>query len=370
MQGIEDIFGIYTRPEGPRTYKHPRQRIKPQIVGNRKGQYQRGMESGSGEPEESGKSQSEDLIDRDTLCLPDFAQNDVVHGGDGRFGSVARQYFQSSESNATERLVQLKTQLREASTYDFWGLLMEEMCDITGAQCGFVAKRMLVDDQDSAVEMPPLGEPGSCLMGVAFYVNNGADVKNLRRDYRYHAYGTPCAYMKHDKVFVIPERMNEFIPDNPNEMPWKQSEAFIGVPLFSEGMNFAHFGLIWSSEGASKRKLGWTFIEMFLHSLEDMILKRILEGRGFAKPVDLHNSAPAKVIPLSAITATQSLQPYARNLSHELRTPMQGVIGMLDIMHSTVLDAISNQSSDKVREIFINLRNHIETVQGKSLRII
>jgi hypothetical protein len=242
---------------------------------------------------------------------------------------------------------------------------MEEMCDILGSQCGFVAKRMLVDDQDSAVEMPALGEPGSCLMGVAFYINNGADVKELYRDYRYHAYGTPCAYMRHDKVFIVPERMTEFIRDNPNPMPWKKSEAFIGLPLFAEGKCFAHFGMMWSSEGASKRKLGWPFIEMFMHSLEDIILQRILEGRGFVKEVAPPESTPAKVIPLSAITASQSLKPYARSLSHELRTPMQGVVGMLDIMYATVLDAIQNQQSDRTRNVFEELRNHIEVVQGK-----
>jgi hypothetical protein len=366
MQEMNELLEFSTRPLGPRTFKPHRQRIRPRVVRDIKGQPLRGVGNEAME-EEPGDSQSESLIDRDTLCLPDFANNDVVHGGDVRFKQVARRYFpSSSESNATERLVRLKSRLRQASTHDFWSLLMEEMCDITGAQCGFVAKRMLVDDQNSAVEMPELGEPGSCLMGVAFYVNNGVDVKELYRDYRYHAYGTPCAHMKHDKVFIVPERMNEFILNNPNEMPWEQSEAFIGLPLFSEGKNFAHFGLIWSSEGAPKRKLGWNYIEMFLHSLEDMILQRILEGRGFAKDVAPHDSVSAKVIPLSAITATQSLRPYARSLSHELRTPMQGVVGMLDIMYSTVLDAISNQSSDRVREVFTVLKNHIETVQGKS----
>jgi len=212
---------------------------------------------------------------------------------------------------------------------------------------------MLVDDQDSAVEMPELGEPGSCLMGVAFYLNNGADVKQLYRDYRYHAYGTPCAHMKHDKVFIIPEKMADFIRNNPNSMPWKRSEAFIALPLFAEGRCFAHFGMIWSSEGASKR------------TLEDMILQRILEGRGFAKEVAPPESTPAKVIPLSAITASQSLKPYARSLSHELRTPMQGVVGMLDIMYSTVLEAIGNQQTDRTRGVFEELKNHIEVVQGK-----
>jgi hypothetical protein len=176
---------------------------------------------------------------------------------------------------------------------------------------------------------------------------------------------SPCAHMKHDKVFVIPERMLEFVPNSPNAFPWKQSEAFIGVPLFHDGKSFAHFGMIWSLEGASKRQLSWSFIEMFMHSLEDMILQRILEGRGFAKEPAAPRSTPARIIPLDAITASQSLKPYARSLSHELRTPMQGVVGMLDIMHSTVMDAMETQTSEVAKAVFEELKTNIETVQGK-----
>lgn len=306
-------------------------------------------------------------IDRATICLPDYGHDRAAHCGDAGFSDTLHQYYDCPESNATERLVKLKERARAASTYDFWTILMEEMCDITGAQCGFVAKRILVDDQNTAVEMPALGDPGSCLMGVAFYVNDGRDNRNLSRDYQYHAYGSPCAYMRHDKVFVIPERMKEFVTNNPNTLPWT-SEAFIGVPLFSEGKSFAHFGMIWSVEGASKRKLSWGFIEMFLHSLEDMILQRILEGRSFAKEAPSpknQDNASTRIIPLSAITAAQSLKPYARSLSHELRTPMQGVVGMLEIMYSTVLDAIRDQKSEKTRAVFSELKDNIELVQGK-----
>lgn len=316
------------------------------------------------------ESTADNLIDRTTLCLPHLRKDVVVHRGDEGFKDILRLYCPSAESNASERLVELKSKLRAASTHEFWAILMEGVCDILGAQCGFVAKRMLVDDQDSAVEMPALGEPGSCLMGVALYINNGADVKRLYRDYRYHAYGTPCAQMKHDKVFIIPERMNEFIRNSPNALPWKQSEAYIGLPLFAEGKCIGHFGVLWSSEGASKKMLSWPFIEMFMHSLEDQILQRILEGRGFVKEVAPPESRPAKVIPLAAITASQSLKPYARSLSHELRTPMQGVVGMLDIMYSTVVDAIATQQSDRARSVFEELKNHIEVVQDSSRRAV
>jgi hypothetical protein len=171
--------------------------------------------------------------------------------------------------------------------------------------------------------------------------------------------------MKHDKVFLIPERMSEFVPDSPSPLPWKRSEAFIGVPLFSDGKCFAHYACIWSLEGAAKRKLSWTYIEMFLHSLEDLVLQRILEGRGFAKQPAAPQSTLARVIPLDAITASQSLKPHARSLSHELRTPMQGVVGMLEIMHSTVAESIASQESPLVKSIFEELRSNIELVQGK-----
>ncbi|KAH6671129.1 HHK17, histidine kinase-group VII protein [Halenospora varia] len=373
MHEIRSLLdSVEARPPAPRTYRPLRQRYRNWAEGRNKSHPMRW--SGDEKMEESNavSQQAETLIDRASLCLPDFARDSIVHGGDAGFTEVLQQYFPTHESNATDRLVDLKCRLKCASTHDFWAILLEEMCDITGSQCGFVAKRMLVDDQNSAVEMPELGEPGSCLMGVAFYINNGSDVKDLYRDYRYHAYGTPCAHMRHDKVFIVPERMSEFLPNNPNanSLPWKTSEAFIGVPLFSVGKCFAHFGLVWSSEGAAKRKLGWSFIEMFLHSLEDMISQRVEEGRDFAKEAAAPESVPAKVIPLSAITASQSLKPYARSLSHELRTPMQGVVGMLDIMYSTVLDAIADQQSDRVREVFKDLKGHIETVQDSSRRAV
>ncbi|RDL36815.1 HHK17, histidine kinase-group VII protein [Venustampulla echinocandica] len=358
---------LEARPNGPRTFRRLRQRVKHRIERDTKSEPSRC--SGDEEMGENDESPAEALNDRATLCLPDFARDSILHGGDERFKPALRQYYPSSESNAAEGLVNLKSRLKNASTHDFWGILVKGMCDIIGSQCAFVSKRMLVDDPDTGIEMPPLGEPGSCLMAIAFYVDNGAGVKELYRDYQYHAYGSPCAHMRHDKVFLIPERMTEFLPNNPIVMPWKQSEAFIGVPLFSEGKCFAHFGLIWSLEGAVKKKLSWGYIEMFMHSLEDMILQRILEDRGLEKE-PRRDPTPANDTPVSGFTPPLSLQPYARSLSHELRTPMQGVVGMLDIMYATVLDAISAQQSEKEREPFKHLKSHIEKVQDSSRRAV
>jgi K+-sensing histidine kinase KdpD len=63
-------------------------------------------------------------------------------------------------------------------------------------------------------------------------------------------------------------------------------------------------------------------------------------------------------------TAAESFKPFARSLSHELRTPMHGVIGMLDVMHATVKEAIESQHNVKLRNIFQALKENIEVVQG------
>ena len=302
------------------------------------------------------------LLERTSLCVSGPTPGVPQHDGDEGFREIITRHYTVAENNAVEQLVLLKKKLNEASTFDFWRLLMQGMTKISGAQYGFVTKRILVDDEDSAVEMPPIGEPGSCLLGVCFYYNDGHQLENFHRDYKYMAYGAPCHNMKHDKVFLIPRGLPEFVTDNPNQLPFP-IEAYLGVPLFAEGKCFAHFGMMWSVEGLDRLKLGWGFIEVLLHSLEDLILQRLTEGQSFAKSAD--NGRPAKVIPVEAVTAAQSLKPYARSLSHELRTPMQGVVGMLDVMHATVQESLEGQSDLAVRKVFQTLRDNIEIVQGK-----
>ncbi|KAL9106712.1 MAG: hypothetical protein Q9227_008281 [Pyrenula ochraceoflavens] len=302
--------------------------------------------------------------------MPSANPGVASHAGEQEFLEQSTRHFSTTENNATERLVQLKAELKKADTETFWTRLMEGMTDICGSQYGFVAKRILVDDHNSAVEMPPIGEPGSCLMGVAFYYNDGKECKNMHRDYKYLAWGAPCAHMRHDKVFLVPDQLGTFVTDNPNSFPFPP-EAYLGVPLFADGKCFAHFGMMWHAEGIEKRALSWGYLETILHSLEDLILQRLLAGEGFAKDVSRDTVKPAsKVIPQEAITATQSLKPYARSLSHELRTPMQGVVGMLDVMHATVQEAIEGQSSAELRNIFQALKENIEVVQDSSRRAV
>ncbi|CAG5174909.1 uncharacterized protein ALTATR162_LOCUS7895 [Alternaria atra] len=295
-----------------------------------------------------------DIIERQSLCFSRPLPGMVVQQGETGFREELSQLYVPAESNAAEQF------------------LTQGLAKIADAQYAFVSKRILVDDKNVAVELPPIGEPGACLMGEAFYINDdhGNGPGHLR-NFKYHAYQCPCAYMKHDKVFIIPERLNDFILDNPNDLIIP-GEAYLGIPLFAEGKCFAHFGVMWGKEGAARRVLSWGFLEMLFHGLEDMILERVLEGNDFAKSAEpIQAAGVPRIVPHRAVSVAQSLKPYARSLSHELRTPMQGVVGMLDVMMANVKEASESlQLESRTREILDTLRENIEAVQDSSRRAV
>ncbi|KAF3006034.1 hypothetical protein E8E13_010748 [Curvularia kusanoi] len=310
-------------------------------------------------------------MERRSVALSRPSPGLVVQEGESAFKEELSKVFDAAEGNAAEQLVELKNTLRTADIDSFWSLLTKGLAGIADAQYAFVSKRILVDEKDVAVEMPPIGEPGSCLMGEAFYINDdhGNGPGHLR-NFKYHAYQCPCAYMKHDKIFVIPERLNEFIINNPNDLIIP-GEAYLGIPLFAEGKCFAHFGVMWSKEGAERRKLSWGFLETLFHALEDMILERVLEGSKFAETAHPVQKQQPKIVPHEAISAAQSLKPYARSLSHELRTPMQGVVGMLDVMMANVKEASETMEIDvRTRQMLETLKENIEAVQDSSRRAV
>lgn len=315
----------------------------------------------------SGSSEKE-AMERRTICFPHHGTQGVLQHGDKGFKDEIDRLYVPAENNALEQLIELKRNLRTLETDEFWGALTEGISRILGAEICFVMKRVLVDDQNSAIEMPPIGEPGSCIMAAALHYCANDGTRTTSKATKFHAYGCPCAYMRHDKVFCIPDRLGEFITNNPNQLP-TPCEAYLAVPLFEEGKCFAHFGVMFSAEGAAQRKLSWAFCEMTMHSLEDMISQRFVEGADFIRPAR-PSEDKAKVIPHDAVTIAQSLRPYAGSLSHELRTPMQGIVGMLDVMYATVQESGEMQNDPRVKKIFEQLKDNIEVVQDSSRRAI
>ncbi|KAG0134816.1 hypothetical protein HOY82DRAFT_480893 [Tuber indicum] len=309
-----------------------------------------------------------DPFDRSSFCIGTTEMEGVIQLGDPRFRATLKSAFVEADSKGLEGTFNLKQKLRSATTFDFWQILMEGMTEIMGAQYAFVAKRVLEDDEYTAVEMPEFGERGSCLMGLAFYFTDHKGSSGSYRDFKYKVYGCPCQWMKHDKVLLIPEGLKALTPDNPNAEAFPiLPEGYLAVPLFHKGKCFAHMGVMWTEEGLKERPpISWAMLEMFLHTLEDQVTARILEGEGFGPKME------NEVIPNEAVASRQSLKPYARSLSHELRTPMQGVVGMLDVMYASVLEATEWEAGDmgQIRNMVESLRESIEVAQDSSKRAV
>jgi signal transduction histidine kinase/CheY-like chemotaxis protein len=278
---------------------------------------------------------------------------------------VLRACFEPSENNAADAAVLLKRYLKETSSDLFWRQLLEGLSRLVGAQCTFVSKRMISKEQEAEGGDPPaFGDEGSLLVANAIYWNDDRGTTGFQRDMTYEAHGTPCSFMKYSKTFVIPSSYITVCPANPNQLPIAP-ESYMAVPLFHQGKCFAHFGVMWDGEGSAKRKLSWNFMELIFYAFEDLVLTRLLA---------LDNPSGNTSTPRSASYSNDNalfLRPYAKSLSHELRTPMQGVVGMLDVMYDAVKKANTWKSNtNHVREVFKSLKEYIEIVQDSSRRAV
>lgn len=304
-------------------------------------------------------------------CLTDgFAT--VPDDGDAQFDASARCWNDRAQTAAIEQLVALKQGLRALDTELFWKRLMEDITSITKAQYGFVARRV-----HGGEPMAELGGRRPSLFGAVFYYNDGYQNVGLQRN-RYFAGGNPLLHMDHERPCLIPENLKSLVSFGDDQLPFP-ADAYLAIPLFSAGKCLAHLGLMWSKDGVRSRGLSWTFLEMILHSLEDLIVQRLLLEEIFPDHEDSQFpplDSPTCLDPghdhirdSSHFTA-HPLKPFAKSLSHELRTPMQGVVGMLDVMHATVREAMESKTPVKSGGIFQALKEGIEMVQDSARRAV
>jgi signal transduction histidine kinase/CheY-like chemotaxis protein len=317
--------------------------------------------------------------DRSSLCITCSAPDVVLQKGDTGFREQVSRFFDAYESEANEGLIRLKKKLRTIHEESFWSVATQGFGDLLGAQYAFISKR--IGETEGEI-LPAYGDPGSCLLGMSIYFNDGKGFQHTSEDSKYVAHGSPCAYMKHNKVLLIPENLSLIVTNNPNDLPAKP-EAYMAVPLsyLPSGSTtekvFGHFGVMWTAEGLAAKKLRYPHIENILHSLEDIMVSRFHEMGHLDQTPAV--SIPANhLIPVSPRiafdepkpVATQSLKPYARSLSHELRTPMQGVVGMLDLMYAAVQEASEGLNDVRIRNVFQMLKENIEEVHDSARRAV
>ncbi|KAF2671274.1 hypothetical protein BT63DRAFT_423486 [Microthyrium microscopicum] len=321
---------------------------------------------------------------RQTLCITTSKADVVLQNGDQGFHKEVLRFWSQDENNAAEALIHLKARLRTIRNNDFWTSATEGFAELLGAQYAFISKRLDVFDQNLDTELTE-SKPEDCLMGMSIYFNDGRGFENNSKDIKYFAFGSPCAHMRHNKVLLIPENLPAVCPNNANELP-AEPESYLAVPLSylppnsSSAIVYGHFGVMWTPQGNAERKLSYSCIENILHSLEDLIASRF-EELGYLDDLKHRKvqrvqmaTPPASTRDTASlhnpVAAALSLKPFARSLSHELRTPMQGVIGMLDLMHARVQEATEDFVDPRVAAIFQDLRENIEIVQDSARRAV
>ena len=309
-------------------------------------------------------------------CLSVESSTAAFRINDPALDSQSRSCIDQAQSTATERLTSLKQELRTVDTDTFWNRLTESITSICGAQYAFVARRVLDNEPVSELE----GKRPS-LFGYAFYYNDGFQTVGMHRD-RYFAGGNPLSHMDHEKACLIPENLPSIGSFGLDKLPFT-AEGYLTVPLFSDRKCLAYLGLMWTEPGLRKRCLPWQFIEMVLYSLEDLVAQRVRDIIQFRKPErqsqrDLKATAAQQTVGdfhaalLHGATdfSSQPLKPYARSLSHELRTPMQGVVGMLDVMHATVRESLEGKHSAQTGSVLKSLKESIEMIQDSARRAV
>lgn len=303
-------------------------------------------------------------------CLPGDSSAATLRKSDAQADPSISQHARGPQNIAVDWLVKLKQELRGLDSESFWAQLMEQLASLCNSQYAFVARK--TRDNESAKDTEGRN---SSLNGIAFYYNDGHQTVGMHRN-RSFAGGNPQSHMDHGKACLIPENLGSFTSFDQDKLPFA-AEGYLAVPLFSETKCAAYLGLMWSGPGLQKRTLSWQFLEMILHSLEGLIVKRIADEAGdvkFERPArEAHSiSAGQKLVDDAHINLVQghvdfsshALKPYARSLSHELRTPMQGIVGMLDVMHATVREAILGKPPPTTGGVFQALKESIEMVQG------
>ncbi|KAE8148567.1 hypothetical protein BDV25DRAFT_141665 [Aspergillus avenaceus] len=309
-------------------------------------------------------------------CLTGDTSASTLLNGNPQADPSNHTYGGDPQSTAIERLVKLKQELRPLDLESFWSRLMENITSICSAQYAFVARRVRDDE--------PVGEMGGhkpCLFGAAFYYNDGHKNVALHR-HRYFAGGNPLSHMDHGKPCLVSEDIGSLASFDRDSLPFA-AEGYLAVPLFSGTRCIAHFGLMWSKSGLQKRNLSWSFLEMLMYSLEDFIVQRVRDDinvpktdrpRKEVKPVPtghkIVDDAHINMVHGHPDFSSQPLKPFARSLSHELRTPMQGIVGMLDVMHATVREAIQGKPSPRAGYVFQSLKESIEMVQDSARRAV
>ncbi|KAI5290781.1 hypothetical protein KEM54_000477 [Ascosphaera aggregata] len=250
---------------------------------------------------------------------------------------------------AFNEIRELRNELRREESMLFWTKLIKGMARTCKAQYAFITSPICPVDP----EIRPAG---------------------IGYDNRHHLASEKVSDEPGRVVFEIPsvlpiegcDLITSDLPavmgeENMAKLPFTM-QSYLCVPLPISRTRTISIGMMWTQEGLTRLDLPWTAVKLLVYAFEELVTTR-------AKYVGLHKASPhrhnlkkegnvrqndrgrRRVSTLHKMPRSRypSFRAFAPHLSHELRTPMQGVVGMFDVVRADIED--------------IDPDNNIETAQ-------
>lgn len=250
------------------------------------------------------------------------------------------------QQQALQDLLELKCLLSSSPRRSFWKLLLPGILRITRCQAVTLSHIDRQQHQPSA-KYHCYDETALC--------RTGEDILNAQAGRHFEN----CTSGSNPVIFQQEPFAQPVFPTGLGLTERKSILLSHGDPVHQSQLE-----LLWNEGGAKDRVLSWAHVELLCQALEGMIGQQMLVEikPRFAATVSSLRSSPPRLDQFARLIRQAGL------LSHELRTPMQGIIGTLDLMHHSIEMARDAVHRADAPDFFGGLHQDIEALQESARR--
>ncbi|KAJ3159010.1 hypothetical protein HDU86_002179 [Geranomyces michiganensis] len=244
----------------------------------------------------------------------------------------------STDSDFDARLQKVYHGACTAIGHDFFKKVLSSICSWAGFYYSWIS--VLIPGQQA----PDFEQRVGLKMRVLGFWHRDKGYMEENQGAEYNAADTPCYLTLSDNIVSVPENVRTTFPDNPF---WKVLDplptSYIALAIIDtqSGEYLGHVGMMDTQAG----------LEGLVGSAEHVkIGLRVFAERVGAEIKRIRMEESIRTAREAAIQANESKSQYLNHLNHELRSPMNAVLGISELLEDTKL-------SDSQRELVSTLRS-------------
>ncbi|MEE9274729.1 MAG: GAF domain-containing protein, partial [bacterium] len=251
-----------------------------------------------------------------------------VKQDDGKVIALSGFHRDLTERNQVQRILNAVTEGTSAKTgEDFLYSLTRNLSEALGVRYGFICE--LLDPE------------GENVRTVSFWAGS-----EFAQNFEYGTKGTPCADVIGKGMALFPDKVQELFPKD----RWlidHNIRSYLALPLFSSG-------------GAPIGHMGVLDEEPMEEEVHPEEILRLFAGRAAAELERKLAEEATRSAKEEAEAANRAKSEFLANLSHELRSPLNAVIGFSDVLLMRSKEEQTLQLVPKIRDSGIYLVRLIE----------